>query len=50
MKVLITAVLVLICGTAAAQDSTTFAAASGGNVKVIKDSRIDILIKKTDLH
>ncbi|HEY0608046.1 MAG TPA: SPOR domain-containing protein [Chitinophaga sp.] len=45
MKVLITAVLVLICGAAAAQDST-FASASGGNVKVIKDSRIDILIKK----
>src|ERR1044072_770259 len=45
MKVLITAVLVLICGAAAAQDSS-FAAASGGNVKVIKDSRIDILIKK----
>jgi hypothetical protein len=45
MKVLITAVLVLICGAAAAQDST-LAAAGGGNVKVIKDSRIDILIKK----
>jgi len=45
MKVLITAVLVLICSAAAAQDST-LASASGGNVKVIKDSRIDILIKK----
>lgn len=46
MKVLITAVLVLICGAAAAQDSSAFASAAGGNVKVIKDSRIDILIKK----
>lgn len=45
MKVLITAVLVLICGAAAAQDSA-FASTAGGNVKVIKDSRIDILIKK----
>lgn len=45
MKVLITAVLVMICGVAAAQDST-FASAAGGNVKVIKDSRIDILIRK----
>ena len=45
MKVLITAALVLICGAAAAQDSS-FASAGGGNVKVIKDSRIDILIKK----
>jgi hypothetical protein len=45
MKILITAVLVMICGAAAAQDSA-FASASGGNVKVIKDSRIDILIKK----
>lgn len=45
MKVLITAALVLICGAATAQDSA-FASASSGNVKVIKDSRIDILIKK----
>lgn len=45
MKVLVTAVLVLMCGAAVAQDSA-FASASGGNVKVIKDSRIDILIKK----
>lgn len=45
MKYLITAALVLMGGIAAAQDSS-FATASGGNVKVIKDSRIDMLIKK----
>jgi hypothetical protein len=45
MKLFITAALVLICGIAVAQDSS-FATASGGNVKVIKDSRIDMLIKK----
>ncbi|WP_188316257.1 SPOR domain-containing protein [Chitinophaga agrisoli] len=45
MKFFITAAFVLIGGIAAAQDSS-FATASGGNVKVIKDSRIDMLIKK----
>jgi len=45
MKYLITAALIMVCGAVAAQDST-FASVSGGNVKVIKDSRIDMLIKK----
>ena len=34
----------LVCGVAAAQDNTL--ATGGGNVKVVKDSRLDLLIKK----
>jgi len=47
MKYLITAALVLAGSMAFAQDSTgTLAAANMGDVKVVKDSRIDMLIKK----
>jgi hypothetical protein len=44
MKYLITAALVLAGSMAFAQDSTL--AANMGNVRVVKDSRIDMLIKK----
>lgn len=44
MKPLITIIGLLLCGAASAQDNTL--AANDSRVKVIKDSRIDALIKK----
>jgi hypothetical protein len=46
MRLFITIMGLLLCGAATAQENTLAINTGSNNVKVIKDSRIDVLIKK----